>query len=362
MNDVVDIALKAIIAKLEGVTCLAIFGSRADAGELECRSIQPDTLRRLATARCLEILCEGARKLADEIKRGTSKVDWRKMNDFANLLRHAYHTIKVDIVWDIVQNHVPALKSFVEQQIRSRQTDSDGRTQIVIVAQCPGRSESAEPWSCPASRCQPSLATQSQMPRSRPRRSRPMSISTARSRPIRRWRSHGAHHVRGLAGQRAEAALGGCRRLDRPRPLISLACPGKSVLQGHERASFVTRLIPEDQYPANGTDMRAGLTRSSDSICATPGPATARPHSFSMHGTLRRRARGAPRPCGRNPPARRLVSTGLLRLAHIAGHRRQQGPARANLRTDRSERCSMRAGDAHAERCTSVPAPSPAVS
>ncbi|WP_346659735.1 HepT-like ribonuclease domain-containing protein [Bradyrhizobium sp. 200] len=43
------------------------------------------------------------------------------MNDFANLLRHAaYHNTKVEIVWDIIRNHLPLLKAFVEVQIDSR--------------------------------------------------------------------------------------------------------------------------------------------------------------------------------------------------------------------------------------------------
>jgi len=40
------------------------------------------------------------------------------MIDFGNVLRHAYHTTKVDLVWDIVQNHLPPLKSFAERRIR----------------------------------------------------------------------------------------------------------------------------------------------------------------------------------------------------------------------------------------------------
>jgi uncharacterized protein with HEPN domain len=44
------------------------------------------------------------------------------MNDFANVLRHAYHATKVDIVWDIVKIHLPPLlKAFVELQTRSRE-------------------------------------------------------------------------------------------------------------------------------------------------------------------------------------------------------------------------------------------------
>jgi uncharacterized protein with HEPN domain len=39
------------------------------------------------------------------------------MVDFGNRLRHAYHATDVNIVWDIVQNHLPPLKSFVERRI-----------------------------------------------------------------------------------------------------------------------------------------------------------------------------------------------------------------------------------------------------
>jgi uncharacterized protein with HEPN domain len=79
-----------------------------------------DKIRRKAIERYLEVVCEAARKLPDEIKLGASNIDWRKMNDFANLLRHAYHSTKVDIVWDIVRNHLPPLKTFVELQMRER--------------------------------------------------------------------------------------------------------------------------------------------------------------------------------------------------------------------------------------------------
>ena len=74
--------------------------------------------RRMATERYLEIVCEAARNVPDEIKKSAPEIDWRRMNDFANLLRHAYHATKVDIVWDIVQRHLPPLKAFVERQVR----------------------------------------------------------------------------------------------------------------------------------------------------------------------------------------------------------------------------------------------------
>jgi len=42
------------------------------------------------------------------------------MNDFANLLRHAYHNTKIEVVWDIIRNHLPPLKAFAEVEITPR--------------------------------------------------------------------------------------------------------------------------------------------------------------------------------------------------------------------------------------------------
>ena len=79
-----------------------------------------DKTSRMATERYVETACEAARNIPDDVKRSAPNIDWRRMNDFANLLRHAYHETKVDIVWDIVQNHLPRLKAFVELRTRSR--------------------------------------------------------------------------------------------------------------------------------------------------------------------------------------------------------------------------------------------------
>ena len=77
-----------------------------------------DKMRRMATERYLEVVCEAARKLPDDIKRDERDIDWRKMNDFGNRLRHAYHETDATIVWDIVQNHLPRLSSFVKRRIQ----------------------------------------------------------------------------------------------------------------------------------------------------------------------------------------------------------------------------------------------------
>jgi|SRR5277367_3693121 len=76
-----------------------------------------DKTRRMATERYLEVICEASRRLTDEVKREAPQIEWQKMVDFGNHLRHAYHATEVDKVWDVVQNHLPLLKSFVERRI-----------------------------------------------------------------------------------------------------------------------------------------------------------------------------------------------------------------------------------------------------
>ena len=78
-----------------------------------------DKMRRMATERCLEVVCEAARKLPEDIKQDERDIDWRKMSDFGNRLHHAYHETDVNIVWDIVQNHLPRLNSFVKRHIQA---------------------------------------------------------------------------------------------------------------------------------------------------------------------------------------------------------------------------------------------------
>lgn len=76
-----------------------------------------DEVRRMATERYLEIVCEASRKLPDDTKLEAKNIDWRRMLDFGNRLRHAYHATDVGIVWDILQNHLPLLKSFAASRI-----------------------------------------------------------------------------------------------------------------------------------------------------------------------------------------------------------------------------------------------------
>lgn len=78
-----------------------------------------DETRRMATERYLEIVCEAARRLPEQVKQEDTAIDWRAMVDFGNRLRHAYHATDVTVIWDIIRTHLPRLKAFVERRLRA---------------------------------------------------------------------------------------------------------------------------------------------------------------------------------------------------------------------------------------------------
>ena len=77
-----------------------------------------DLMLRLAVERSFEIICEAAHRIPADVKSRQPEIDWRKMVDFGNRLRHAYHRIEPNILWETASRDLPPLKAFVDRVIR----------------------------------------------------------------------------------------------------------------------------------------------------------------------------------------------------------------------------------------------------
>jgi uncharacterized protein with HEPN domain len=77
-----------------------------------------DLLLRLAVERSFEIICEASRRIPDSVKEQQPDINWRRMLDFGNQLRHAYHAIESQILWEIAQRDLPPLRKFIEDVMR----------------------------------------------------------------------------------------------------------------------------------------------------------------------------------------------------------------------------------------------------
>jgi len=76
-------------------------------------AIEGDLIQRMGFERALEIICEASRYVPPTVKAQEKAIDWQRMIDLGNLLRHGYHIIRIEILFDIARNDLPPLKAFV---------------------------------------------------------------------------------------------------------------------------------------------------------------------------------------------------------------------------------------------------------
>ena len=82
-------------------------------------SFQTDGKTQDAVIRQLEIVGEAATNLTIELRGENPQIPWQKITAVRNRSAHGYFTINLQIVWDIVQNDLPSLKTEVEKILES---------------------------------------------------------------------------------------------------------------------------------------------------------------------------------------------------------------------------------------------------
>ena len=68
-----------------------------------------ETLQR-AFVRSLEIIGEAAKKVPESFRAGHPAIEWRAMAGMRDRLIHDYFGVDDEIVWDVVQRHIPELR------------------------------------------------------------------------------------------------------------------------------------------------------------------------------------------------------------------------------------------------------------
>jgi len=77
-----------------------------------------DAVARAAFERFLEILSEASRHVPTEWKQAAAPaLPWRQIADLGNHIRHAYHKLDAEILWNIYAEHLDALEAAVDVMI-----------------------------------------------------------------------------------------------------------------------------------------------------------------------------------------------------------------------------------------------------
>jgi len=85
---------------------------------MSSKQFDKNELVRDAVERRVEIISEASRRIPADLKAQHREIPWPKIAGVGNVLRHDYDEIYSPLIWEIVEDHLPALKRAVAAMIR----------------------------------------------------------------------------------------------------------------------------------------------------------------------------------------------------------------------------------------------------
>lgn len=79
-----------------------------------------DTRTQDAVIRNFEVIGEAVKQLSQDFKADWPDVEWKRIAGMRDFLIHVYFGVKLEMVWDVVENYVPALLINVEDALGDR--------------------------------------------------------------------------------------------------------------------------------------------------------------------------------------------------------------------------------------------------
>ena len=79
------------------------------------RDLDTDRMFELALVRLVEVVGEASSRVPTSFRARYSDVPWRQAVDLRNRLIHGYDQVDYDIVWDIIQTHLPEMVARMEE-------------------------------------------------------------------------------------------------------------------------------------------------------------------------------------------------------------------------------------------------------
>ncbi|MBL0129281.1 MAG: DUF86 domain-containing protein [Flavobacteriales bacterium] len=78
-----------------------------------------DETNSRAIVRSLEVIGEAVKKLPVELRQKYPNINWSEMAGMRDVLIHHYFGIDYDIVWDVLENEIPALHTALHRIIEA---------------------------------------------------------------------------------------------------------------------------------------------------------------------------------------------------------------------------------------------------
>jgi len=80
---------------------------------MDLDAYRADELRKSAVERQLQIITEAAKRLGDDAYLLCPNEDWKGFCRMGDILRHGYHKIDDEIIWNTLKDELPGMKEAV---------------------------------------------------------------------------------------------------------------------------------------------------------------------------------------------------------------------------------------------------------
>lgn len=80
-----------------------------------------DPVVQAAAQRWVEVLGEAASRLSDELREANPEIPWREIIGTRVILAHAYFHVDQDIIGDVVERDIPAIRAKLQEILDDHQ-------------------------------------------------------------------------------------------------------------------------------------------------------------------------------------------------------------------------------------------------
>ena len=97
---------------------------QSDMAGVTLDAFEADRRKRWLVERGIEIISEASRRLPLTMKAGHPEIPWPKVAGIGNVLRHEYQDVAHDVLWHVVHDNLPVLKTVcLDELAAARQAD-----------------------------------------------------------------------------------------------------------------------------------------------------------------------------------------------------------------------------------------------
>lgn len=78
-------------------------------------NLKTDTILFYGISKMVEIIGEAAYMITNDFKDTHTELPWRQMSGMRHILVHGYYTVRPEVLWDVIQNDIPAMIPILEK-------------------------------------------------------------------------------------------------------------------------------------------------------------------------------------------------------------------------------------------------------